>query len=131
VLLLDTNLPHHLDVRQPHHDFLHTVHLQGAHAAFHGGGKNLVDAGTLLDQLVISSRCTDALSTSSIQPFRSEQINLLMITATNRYDNDHQSLFHDFIDQPITGISEFDFVSILKVTAQSCRWDVWLKQPFG
>jgi len=57
---------------------------QGAHAAFHGGGKNLGDAGTLLDQLVISSRCTDALSTSSIQPFRSEQIDLLMITATIR-----------------------------------------------
>lgn len=54
-----------------------------------------------------------------------------MITAPNRYDNDHQSLFDDFIDQPIPGISEFDFVRILKVPVQSCRWDVWFKQPFG
>jgi hypothetical protein len=59
-----------------------------------------------LDRLAISPCCTDVLSTSSIQPFRSEQIDLIMITATNRYDNDHQSLFRDFIDQPMGRVAQ-------------------------
>jgi hypothetical protein len=29
-----------------------------------------------------------------------------MITATNRYDNDHQSLFRDFIDQPMGRVAQ-------------------------
>ena len=33
----------------------------------------------------------------------------------NSDDNDHQPLFYDFINQPVTGISEFDFVSVLKI----------------
>jgi hypothetical protein len=39
--LLDTNLPDHFDVRETHHDLLHTVHLQGTHAAFDKSYTNL------------------------------------------------------------------------------------------
>ena len=49
---LNTNLSHHFDVRQPHHDLLHAVHLQGAHAAFHSGRKDFGHARTLPDQLL-------------------------------------------------------------------------------
>ncbi len=48
----DTNLSHHLQIRQPHHDLLHAIHLEGAHAPFHRRREQLSHTRTLLYQLL-------------------------------------------------------------------------------
>ena len=54
---LNAHRPDHLQVGHAHHDFFHAVHLQGAHAALYGCGKQVRDAGALLYELFDAVVC--------------------------------------------------------------------------